>query len=412
MKKLVSIVVFGILSLPLLAQEFSATGKLETVSADGFYKVLLSPEAAIYWNETLTNARILDTKNAEVPYMLIEESPVYLQQFFKEYEIQSQKRTPGVSTVIKLHNPGQTAINNISLLLRNAQARKTGSLTGSDDGKQWFVVREDFTFYPVNNPNSVSEVRAIEFPLTNYTYYQLEISDSASAPLNILKAGYYDKSVTLGLFTPVPDSVSITTRTREKRTYITLRFKEGQLIDKLELSMKGTTFFQRSGIVTVENVRKVKKREERYTRDIENFVVRSGQTTAITFTGLKTDNLTLCIENGDNPSLSIDELKAYQLNRYLVAWLTKDQSYTLGFKGKDTAPPSYDLKYFRDSIPSNAPVLKISNLRATTAQTVSESPAFFTSKTIIWIALSGVIALLGFMSLRLVKETSRTEKDT
>lgn len=412
MKRLVSIVAFGILSLPLFAQEFSATGKLETVSADGFYKVLLSPEAAIYLNETLTNARILDSKNSEVPYMLIEESPVYLQQLFKEYEIQSQKRTPGISTVIRLHNPEQTAINNISLLLRNAEARKTASLTGSDDGKQWFVVRENFTFYPANNTNSVSEVRAIEFPLTNYTYYQLEISDSTSAPLNILKAGYYDKSVTLGLFITVPDSASITTHTQEKRTYIKLRFKEGQLIDKLELSMKGTTFFQRSGFVAVESVRKIKKREERYTRHIENFVVRSGQTTAITFTGLKTNNLTLCIENEDNPALSIDELNAYQLNRYLVAWLTKGQSYTLGFKGKDAVPPSYDLEYFRDSIPSNARVLKISNLQATPAQTVSESPTFFTSKTIIWVAIGGVITLLGFMSLKLVKETSRTEKDT
>lgn len=276
MRRLLLLFALGVLSMPLLAQEFSATGKLEPVGADGFYKVLLSPAEATFLNETLTNARVLDSKNTEVPYLLVEESPVYLQQFFKEYEIQSKKITPKVSTIIRLHNPDQTPINNISLVLKNAEAQKTASLTGSDDGKQWFVVRENFTFYPVNNTNSVAEVRAIEFPLTNYKYYQLEISDSLSSPLNILKAGYYDKSVTLGLFTPITDSVSISTRTQEKRTYITFKFKEGQLIDKLELSMKGTTFFQRAGFVTVENIRKVKKREERYTEHVENFVVRFG----------------------------------------------------------------------------------------------------------------------------------------
>jgi hypothetical protein len=412
MKKLIVILVSTLLSLPVFAQEFKATGKLDAVGADGFYKVFLSPAEAVYLNENLTNARILDSKKTEVPYLLVEESPIYLQELFKEYEIQSQKRTPGVSTVIRLHNPEQTAINNISLLLKNAEAQKTANLTGSDDGKQWFAVRENFTFYPANNASSVSEVRAIEFPLTNYKYYQLTISDSTSAPLNILKAGYYDKSVTLGLFSAIPGSVSISTNTQQKRTNITLRFKKEQIIDKLELSMKGTTFFQRSGVVTVERVRKIKNREERYMDHLESFITRSGQTSVVTFTGLKSNNLTLSIENGDNPALSINEIKAYQLNRYLIAWLTKAESYKIGFKGKDVVAPSYDLEYFRDSIPSNAQVLKITDLQPTEEKMASDSPTLFTSKTIIWVAIGAVIILLGFMSLKMVKETNTSEKDS
>jgi hypothetical protein len=412
MRKLIFILVSGMLALPALGQEFKASGKIQSVNADGFYKVFLSPAEAIYLNESLTNARILDSNNTEVPYLLIEESPIYLQEFFKEYEIQSQKRTPGVSTVIRLHNPDQTAINNISLLLKNAEAQKTANLTGSDDGKQWFAVRENFTFYPANNARSVSEVRAIEFPLTNYKYYQLTISDSTSAPLNVLKAGYYDKSVTLGLFSVLPDSVSITTNTQQKRTYINLKFKDGQIIDKLELSMKGTTFFQRSGKVTLERVQKVKNREERYTDVIESFVIRSGQTAIITFTGLKTNNLTLEIDNGDNPALTINDINAYQLNRYLIAWLTKGEAYTIGFTGKDVAAPSYDLEYFRDSIPANAQILRIGNLQPIEAGTVSGSPTVFTNTTIIWVAIGAVIVLLGFMSLKMVRETNASKKDS
>lgn len=406
MKRFVTLFALSVISVSGFAQEFKASGKLETVPTDGFYKIFLSPAEAVYLNENLTNARILDSKNTEVPYLLIEESPVYREQLFKEYEIQSQKRTAGASTVIRLHNPQQTAINNISLLVKNAQAQKTASLTGSDDGKQWFVVRENFIFYPVNNTNAVSEIRAIEFPLTNYKYYQVEISDSTSAPLNILKAGYYDKSVTLGLFTAIDPSLNISTNPQEKRTYIKLKTVDNQIIDKLELSMKGTAFFQRSGFITTESVRKVKKREERYSERLEDFWVRSGQTTIITFAGLKTDNLTLCIENGDNPPLSLDKINTFQLNRYLVAWLTKEQSYSIGFKEKDSVPPSYDLEFFRDSIPANAQVLKVTGLQITSAPQVSETPTFFTSKTIIWVAIGAVIILLGFMSLKLAREAS------
>jgi hypothetical protein len=405
----VIILLLAVSGFSAFAQQEIARGKIEAIKTDGFYKIFLSPAEAVYLNESLTNARILDSKNIEVPYLMIEEKPVYLQQLFKEYEIQSQQRKPGISTILRLHNPGQTPINNISLLLKNAEVQKKASLTGSDDGKQWFVVRENFTFYPVNNTSSVSEVRAIEFPLTNYTYYQLEISDSTSAPINILKAGYYDQSVTHGLFSSIEDSVSIATNTQEKRTYINLKFKDGQIIDKLELRMKGTTFFQRSGFVSTESIRKVKKREEKYSEYIEDFWVRSGQTTVLSFTGLKTNNLTLYIENGDNPALTIDEIKTYQLNRYLISWLTADESYSIAFKGKGTTVPSYDLEYFRDSIPANAQVLQIAELQPLQAQSTSGEPTFFTSKIIIWIAIGGVIILLGFMSLKLAREAKERD---
>ncbi|HET9053247.1 MAG TPA: hypothetical protein VFM90_03690, partial [Cyclobacteriaceae bacterium] len=353
-----------------------------------------------------------DSANSEVPYLVTEERPVYRQHFFKEYEIQSRKITPGKSTVVRLHNAEGTPISNISLVVKNADAQKKASLTGSDDGEQWFVVRENFTLYPVRNTDAVAEVRAIEFPLTNYRFYRLAISDSASAPFNILKAGYYDQAVTHGRFTRVPDSVSVSTHAQEKRTYITLKFAQEQLVDKIELRMTGTAFFQRHGYVTTDHIRTVKKREERYTERLENFTVRTGQTTVITFTGLKTNNLTLCIDNGDNPALSIDELETYQLNRYLTAWLTKGQAYTVGFTGKDTSPPRYDLAYFRDSIPANAQVLKINDLQPIVTEPVSGDPTFFTSKTIIWIAIGAVIILLGFMSLRLVKETNAADDNT
>ena len=71
MKKLIVILVSTILSLPVSAQEFKATGKLDAVGTDGFYKVFLSPAEAVYLNENFTNARILDSKKTEVPYLLV-----------------------------------------------------------------------------------------------------------------------------------------------------------------------------------------------------------------------------------------------------------------------------------------------------------------------------------------------------
>lgn len=400
-----------VLLIPAYAQEFKATGKLETVSQDGFYKILLSPAEAQYITTGFTNIRVLDGKNAEVPYILNAEKPVYLQHQFKAYEILEKKQIAGSHTALKLHNPTQASIDNISLEIRNAEVLKTARLSGSDDGTMWFAVRDQFTLNSINNPIAVNELRGIEFPLTNYTYYLLEISDSTSTPINIIKAGYYDVEFTNGLYTELSDdSLSVTTETKNKRTYITLKFNSLQLIDKLELSLTGSPFFQRSGVITTKQLRRVKKKDEQYDHYLQDFIVRSGQTSVVNFNGLKTDNLTFSVENGDNPPLSVNELKAYQLNRYLITWLKKDGIYTVRFGGEDQAGPTYDLEYFRDSIPAQVQVLRINNVQAATITAAPESTTFFTSKTIIWVAIGAVIILLGFMSLKLIRETS-TEKD-
>lgn len=400
-----------ILSISCFAQEYQATGKLEKPVRDGFYKIFLSPAEARYSSPGFSNIRILDSKNMEVPYMLTEEQPVYLEKQFKEYEILEKKQVNRAFTSIKLYNATKASINNIGLLIKNAEVSKTARLSGSDDGKTWFAVKENFTLNAFNNRTTVSELRGIEFPLTNYAYYLLEISDSTSAPLNVLKAGYYDVAVTNGLFTRIIDSVSTTAETKDKRTHITLKFSAAQVVDKLELRLTGSPFFQRSGTLTQHGKRKVKNRYEEYDVLLSDFVVRSGQILVINLRGYKTDNLTFHIENGDNPGLSIQSLQAYQLNRYVIAWLKKDEGYTVRFGSDNEASPDYDLDFFRDSIPGNASVLNILELKPVETQLPTDSPTFFTSKTIIWIAIGAVIALLGFMSLKLVRETNDSEKN-
>lgn len=393
------------------AQQFRASGTLDKVERDGFYKILLSPDQAQFISSDFANIRIIGSDKTEVPYILKEEQPVYVKQQFKEYEMLEKKQVKKACTTIKLSNPSQTPIDNISLLIKNAEVSKTARISGSDDGEQWFAVKEYFTLNYISNPDAVNELRAIEFPLTNYTYYLLEISDSTSAPINILKAGYYDAAVTQGLYSQIPDSYSIKTETKEQQTFIKVSFSNPQMLDKLELSMKGPALFQRDGSILTTETRRLKKRTEHYDISLADFIARSGQTTVINLNSVKTNNLTLRVNNGDNPVLSVNELKLYQLNRYLIAWLEKDKTYTIGFGPENQKSPSYDLAYFRDSIPDNPQILNVNNLKPVeTPATVSNSE-FFNEKTITWIAIAAVIILLGVMSLRLVRETNASRKD-
>src|SRR4029078_11611021 len=112
-------------------------------------------------------------------------------------------------------------INNISLQIGNAEVQKTMSLSGSNDREQWFVVKESALLSSINNTNDVSEIRLINFPMSKYAYYKIEISDKHSPPLNILNAGTYRSAATKGSYSMLKSSWSV--RDTLKKSWLHLR---------------------------------------------------------------------------------------------------------------------------------------------------------------------------------------------
>src|SRR6218665_2922841 len=142
-------------SIHAWAQDFSVEAPIASVQADGFYRVPLAPEVALYSNAAFSNFRIADQKGKQVPYFFRVEPPTYEQQLFKAYNIVEKKQEKGLTTII-LENTEQRAINNISLLIGNAAVTKEAVLSGSDDRQQWYALKERFSFNPVDNHNGTA----------------------------------------------------------------------------------------------------------------------------------------------------------------------------------------------------------------------------------------------------------------
>ncbi|HEY9008592.1 MAG TPA: hypothetical protein VIM75_20785 [Ohtaekwangia sp.] len=412
MRQSVIIIILIINVLATQAQTFRAEATLPAVHADGFYRILLSPDAAPYPNREFSNVRLYDATNKEVPYVLREEKPVYIQEQFHDYTIVEKKQSSGCCTTLILQVAGKTPINNINLLIRNADVTKQATLSGSDNGKEWFAIRDKFYFQSIDNATEAADMETVHFPLSNYAYYSLTINDSSSAPLNVIKAGYYDTSVSEGIYTQVTARSMVTADSaKQKKTYIYLQYDTLRLLDKLELAMTGAPYFLRDVQVYQRATRFAKKGSHDYCAPVTSFQIRSGQTAVVDLPMLKTRELMLAIDNQDNPTLTVSTVKVYQLNRYIVAWLKKGETYSIKFGEDAMASPSYDLAFFQDSIAYQPDVLRIGAIREhheTTAKT--ESPAFFTDKRIIWVAIILVIGILGFMSVRLIRETNAQKK--
>jgi hypothetical protein len=86
--------------------------------------------------------------------------------------------------------------------------------------------------------------------------------------------------------------------------------------------------------------------------------------------------------------------------------LQKGQPYRIEFGNEEVAAPSYDLAFFKDTIPQQLPVIIPTGIKALAGP--AKAPAtVFTDKNIIWVAIILVIGLLGFMSYKMLQETGK-----
>ncbi len=414
MKRTLILIFFLSISCFGFSQQFKGEAPLPSVDADGFYRIIISPEASPYFNSEFSNIRIYDQQNTEVPYLYQEEEPVYHSEKFKEYEIVEKKQEKNCCTSLILKNPDGHAINNISLSIKNAEVTKHATLLGSDDKLNWFALKERFVLNAINNQNKTSELKIVDFPLSNYTYYLLQLQDSTSAPINILSAGYYEANTEDGKYEALSSlSINKSDSTKQKKTFVQITLDTTRVVDKLTITMSGQPYFLRRASLYSKEQRKTKKGKTEYYYDrLYDFELTSKQTSVIALSGIKVKELLLIVENDDNPPLDVASIKAFQLNRYFTAWLKKGNQYTLKIGNDNLQSPTYDLAFFKDKIPAQSQLLYIGAVTIFKEKGEQHSTTIFTSQSIIWVAIGLVIIILGFMSVKLIKENSAGDKES
>ncbi|QHT68748.1 hypothetical protein GXP67_19905 [Rhodocytophaga rosea] len=402
-------VLLGII-LPFLSwgQHFQFKAAVNEVPENNYYRIYLSPYITGHLNEAYTDIRLYTGKGQETPYVLVKEKPVSYKTLFKEYTILSKTTREKSGTSLVVENTSHTRINNLSLLIKNTAVQKRARLSGSDDTTHWYIIADNYLLQTANSTSETAEMKILNFPLSDYTYYKLDINDSLSIPINILKAGYYDTYAENGKYTPIPDlSFQVQDSSSRKQTYVKISLPEPAYIDKMELNISQPAYYLRHarlGIYkTVEGKRGKKKQ---YFEVIREFDLNSSHVNNIPISGKWSEEFFLVIDNADNPPLQFASVSAYQLNTYLLANLRSGENYHLEFNDPDRPAPQYDLTYFTDKIPADAALIQTGLPIALSNVTPTETgPTFFTNKLFIWVAIGIVIALLAYMSYRMVKET-------
>jgi hypothetical protein len=382
------------------AQSFLWKSRLDTVPSSGFYTIPLSTDWLAVAKTDLSDIRMKDQDNRVVPY-LIKKLPAESTLPFSNFPI-LKNTTDTVSTTVDIDVSRQHGTEHLYLVISNNAAERFTSLSGSDDGRHWFIIDERL---PLTNSSDYSTghfVQQLNFPFIKYHFLRLVINNKGTYPLQILNAGVFtDGSRKESLPLYIHDGTTYSQKDSvDGNTYVSVHNTRAYPVDRVSLILSNVKLYNRP-------VRAYSIDNEKRQKLITVSQLRSGEEATIVLSPVKTKDLLLVIENGDNPPLKVNAVKTQTRVRELLAYLENGKQYTL-FGGNDSATaPEYDLASFRDSIPSHSPTLNHGTLVQNEATVAGKTTNY---NWWIWFAIVTALTVLVSLTYRLMADIKRGKK--
>ncbi|MDB5157335.1 MAG: hypothetical protein JWR50_2042 [Mucilaginibacter sp.] len=379
-------------------QTFKYAAVLQKADSSAFYRIALLPSVLAKCNADLSDIRIIDSHNKFVPYIFGYQLPVKNQASFVTLPQIGRVTETDTTSIFVVENTGKFTINQLYLQFRNTAVQRTVDLSGTDDTKKWYAIKEDFNLTDAEAGNDGTFKQLLNFPASNYHYFKITINHKNREAIAILQAGIYKQQAVAPVYVPLPAPGFFQTDSAAG-SHLHIRFNDSYAINKLHLSVSGTKYFKRA----VSIYQLTGNRSEL----IYDGEINSAAAPDMTFS-VKAKAIDLYITNGDNPPLKITGVNAYQLDQVLISYLEKGQQYQLLFNDAKAKAPDYDLKFFTDSLQSS--------IASLTYGKAVNNPLYHTKKLIakrsmpvwtIWAAIIIALIVLGLLTLKMAREIEK-----
>jgi len=398
--------------LPVLAQaqQFrygcNIRGKIEKT---GFYRVVITPEMSAHMQPDFRDVRVIaDSSNQEFPYIIRSRRKDWGKELFKPFAITKNYLDDSGRSVIVFKKDVVTPISALSLILKNASVYRKGSLSGSNDGKKWFIISEQIAINYNFETIADSSIQSISFPISSYPYFQLKIDNAAYDPLNVIRIGIYENEW-LPTFEPYIKNPKLQISQTDSSNHISyIRVNQNQSYPVYKFTFKITRPLYFSRNIQISTIDNPEKKHQRHSEIISSSFSGSDSFYEIITPVMQAKNFMIEVENGNNLPLKINSVDTYQPYHELIAWLETGKEYIITMDNANAVAPTYDLELFKDSIPDRIPLLTVGkpNLIQTT-QRLSQNSAF--PQKWLWLIMAGAVMLLAILTWRLTGEMRKKE---
>ncbi|MBT1698338.1 DUF3999 family protein [Fulvivirgaceae bacterium PWU4] len=400
--KLFVIVIILLGNTPVFAQDsFSYRRKVNGVQQKAWHTITLPPDIFIHCDRDLKDLRLYSIAGNDttiVPYLLKKRSTEIKEQEAELTAINKSKKGDVLYMTFEL--PKDLKVNFISLAFQETNYFAFATIEGSNNKKEWFMLRENQRIFSLDNAVDSYEYSKVNFPITDYRY--LRVSVRSDKQVTFERAVFRHQQITEGKYTPVPSRWSITDSKKTKQTVIDISLQHYQPLGNLRIKTDNSNNYYRycEIAVLIDSVKTEKGWVKNYGTVHEGYLT-SYTPNEFSLDGEQTSHLRLIINNLDNEPLKITGIDVDGPAVELVAELEPGDTY-LFYGNRALSAPYYELRHFEEKIPTASATATLGEEQSIAAPQTKIS-ALFENKFWLWGIMIVVIGLLGFFTLRMMK---------
>ncbi|MBC8042596.1 MAG: hypothetical protein IAF08_04045 [Rhizobacter sp.] len=392
--------------------------------AQGYRQISLPPEVVAKLSLTLGDVRLYETSGdvkTEVPYLL-EAAETAAVRGEVAFEIMN-KSYSGAACFVTLRQRTRKTVNEIVLEFGEDNFDRYLTLEGSLDGAKWLTVAERLRVVSIRNAFVSYTYTTLNFTPSDYPYFRLKIPELKPERVNFRGAtvsNFQSPQTSLDTLPVASWKVGTLAKTQQTEVLITLgtlgTLGTMYAVSRIELSFKkGKDFYrtveasyktQSAETAKMENLRPELKRD--FWQSLTGTIFSSLEPSVIDAPDVRATALRVLINDRDNKPLEITGVRVLAVPQRLIAEFAPQKNYTLHYGKPGDRKPSYDLVYFKDSIPANLASLALGTEEMITQP--ASQPSQLESKWWLWAVMGVIIIVIGLFSFQMLRSTGPAQE--
>lgn len=340
----------------------------------------------------------------EIPYLLKHSGDEVIIQDVSFNVINQTKNSNGYFYTFE--NTTNSLINHIELEFNATNFDWKVKLEGSNDQISWFTIIEDYRIVSIKNNQTSFSFSKLVFPDSKFSFFRLSINSQenpqlAKAKVSLTKTSKAtNKKYQIKSLTTKQDKTS-------KQTEITITLTNPVPINSVNvLTDNNTSYYRKLQVGSCADSIKYKNVWHKNYETVAMTYLNSTNKKPINCEAAITDNLLVSIDNEDNPPLNIKSIEILGSAYELIGRFPSAKSYYLTYGNNTVYAPNYDLKYFKDSVPTEINSVTLNKETLNTGTIPPSVEPLFKNKLWLWAIILLLVLVLGYFSLKMIKKVN------
>lgn len=374
---------------------------------DQWHKVVLPNEVFGKVSHNLSDIRIFGLTESndtiEAPYILQLATEKISQKDVTFNLINKSKNNKGYYLTFEI--PTENHVNQIKLEFKQQNFDWRLAIEGSQNQQEWFSIIEDYRILSIKNELTDFQFTKVTFPSSKYRYFRLLIKSEKKPEL--ITAKILLNEIIDGSFRNyIINSVKIDEEKQNKQTVINIDLKSSVPVCNLKICVKDTFDYYRPVTIKylTDSIKTQKGWKYNYST-LTSGMLNSIEKNEFNFNSTTLQKLKIIIENQDNEPLQIDSLVVKGYVHELIVRFIDPATYYLTYGNNQVSSPHYDIDHFADKIsPTSLTALKLGDEQLIKKEPIQKTEPLFQNKIWLWAVMTIIIILLGWFSLKMIRQ--------